>query len=248
MTQPLLPYPPPAPSSVSAVTNQAMVPVKRILPNLHVFNARPIDKYTKNEKGAGVDEVDYSSLNAANKQESQTEKRKDRDSKHLMMAGTKGGIGKPGNSSDSDTNKLKPKKQKPDGNVSNHEVLVQGDEKSDHVKKNSYKHQVLNENDPSNLQKVGDLEKESQKKKQQGELEKAKVKQQGELGDLETWRRNPLHTVDNTKVGKKLEKAKLKQQGELVNTHCDQGGFWTAEVMLNFMLNNCGKTNQEILL
>ncbi|BFG30054.1 hypothetical protein CerSpe_163280 [Prunus speciosa] len=95
-----------------------------ILPNLHVFNARPIDKYTKNEKGAGVDEVDDSSLNAANKQESQTEKRKDRDFKHLMMAGTKGGIGKPGNSSDSDTKKLKPKKQKPDGNVSNHEVLV----------------------------------------------------------------------------------------------------------------------------
>ncbi|XP_021800757.1 uncharacterized protein LOC110745014 [Prunus avium] len=98
--------------------------VKRILPNLHVFNARPIDKYTKNEKGVGVDEVDDSSLNAANKQESQTEKRKDRDLKHLMMAGTKGGIVKPGNSSDSDTKKLKPKKQKPDGNVSNHEVLV----------------------------------------------------------------------------------------------------------------------------
>ncbi|KAL6286723.1 hypothetical protein ACE6H2_011113 [Prunus campanulata] len=112
-----------------------------------------------------------------------------------MMAGTKGGIGKPGNSSDSDMKKLKPKKQKPDGNVSNHEVLVQGDEKSDHVKKKSYKHQVLNENDPSNLQKAGDLEKESQKKKQ---------------------KKNPLHTVDNTKVGKKLEKAKVKQQGELV--------------------------------
>ncbi|PQP92555.1 protein phosphatase 1 regulatory subunit 7 [Prunus yedoensis var. nudiflora] len=83
--------------------------IKRILPNLHVFNARPIDKYTKNEKGAGVDEVDDSSLNAANKQESQTEKRKDRDFKHLMMAGTKGGIGKLENSSDSDTKKLKPK-------------------------------------------------------------------------------------------------------------------------------------------
>ncbi|VVA38365.1 PREDICTED: phosphatase 1 regulatory [Prunus dulcis] len=168
--------------------------IKRILPNLHVFNARPIDKYTKNEKGAGVDEVDDSSLNAANKQESQTEKRKDRDFKRLMMAETKGGIGKLENSSDSDTKKLKLKKQKPDDNVSNHEVLVQGDEKSDHVKKKSYKHQVLNENDPSNLQKAGDLEKESQKKKQ---------------------KKNPLHTEDNTKVGKKLEKAKVKQEGEL---------------------------------
>lgn len=169
--------------------------IKRILPNLHVFNARPIDKYiTKNEKGAGVDEVDDSSLNAANKQENQTEKQKDRDFKDLMMAGTKGGIGKLENSSDFDTKKLKPKKQKLDDNVSNHEVLVQGDEKRDHVKKKSYRHQVLNENDPSNLQKAGDLEKESQKKKQ---------------------KKNPLHTEDNTKVGKKLEKAKVKQQGEL---------------------------------
>ncbi|CAB4313773.1 unnamed protein product [Prunus armeniaca] len=179
----------------NVITRWSDLKIKRILPNLHVFNARPIDKYiTKNEKGAGVDEVDDSSLNAANKQENQTEKQKDRDFKDLMMAGTKGGIGKLENSSDSDTKKLKPKKQKLDDNVSNHEVLVQGDEKRDHVKKKSYRQQVLNENDPSNLQKAGDLEKESQKKKQ---------------------KKNPLHTEDNTKVGKKLEKAKVKQQGEL---------------------------------
>ncbi|KAM1000115.1 hypothetical protein ACFX2A_006901 [Malus domestica] len=40
--------------------------IKKMLPNLHVFNARPIDKYIKNEKGAGVDEDD-SSLNTASK-------------------------------------------------------------------------------------------------------------------------------------------------------------------------------------
>ncbi|KAM2128089.1 hypothetical protein ACFX1R_007931 [Malus domestica] len=40
--------------------------IKKMLLNLHVFNARPIDKYIKNGKGAGIDEDD-SSLNTASK-------------------------------------------------------------------------------------------------------------------------------------------------------------------------------------
>lgn len=47
-----------------------------MLPNLHVFNARPVDKYTKNEKGTRVVAVDDSSLNIAVKQETQKEEQK----------------------------------------------------------------------------------------------------------------------------------------------------------------------------
>ena len=47
-----------------------------MLPNLHVFNARPVDKYTKNEKGTRVDAVDDSSLYIAVKQETQKEEQK----------------------------------------------------------------------------------------------------------------------------------------------------------------------------
>ncbi|CAN6692078.1 unnamed protein product [Malus baccata var. baccata] len=50
----------------NVITRWSDLKIKKMLPNLHVFNARPIDKYIRNEKGAGVDEDD-SSLNTASK-------------------------------------------------------------------------------------------------------------------------------------------------------------------------------------
>ncbi|CAN6557282.1 unnamed protein product [Malus baccata var. baccata] len=55
--------------------------IKKMLPNLHVFNARPIDKYIRNEKGAGVDEDDSSLNTASNHSDTKKSKWKRQGSK-----------------------------------------------------------------------------------------------------------------------------------------------------------------------
>lgn len=51
--------------------------VKNLLPNLHIFNARPIDRITKNEKDNIVDKVNDSSNNADDTIKVHTEKKRD---------------------------------------------------------------------------------------------------------------------------------------------------------------------------
>ncbi|XP_068311214.1 uncharacterized protein [Pyrus communis] len=164
--------------------------IKKMLPNLHVFNARPIDKNIKSEKGARADEVNKSTLNAADKQETQTEEPKERDFKHHAMGEAKGGIE---NASDSDTKKSKRKRKGSKDNVSNNDVVVEGDEKRDSVKKKNRIHHMQNEDDPGNLENAGHFEKALQQKKQ---------------------KKSPADTEDNAEVGKKPEKSKGRK-GEL---------------------------------
>ncbi|XP_048434593.1 uncharacterized protein LOC125474671 [Pyrus x bretschneideri] len=137
--------------------------IKKMLPNLHVYNARPIDKYINNEKGAGVDEVDYSSLNTASKRETQIEEPKYRDFKHRAMGETNGDIE---NASHSDTNKSKWKRQGSKDNASNN-VVVEGDEKRDPVKKKNRKHQMQNEDDMEILRILGILRKHRNRRQYQ---------------------------------------------------------------------------------
>ncbi|XP_062016507.1 protein phosphatase 1 regulatory subunit SDS22 [Rosa rugosa] len=144
--------------------------IKKMLPNLHVFNARPIDKYTKNEKGARVDAVD---------------EEKYRDSKHQGLGETKDS--NLDNARELDM-KRKRNREKANENVSDQEVLVQEDEEGDSIKKKK-RHQVVNE-DFSNLEDAADLEESKGKKlKKKGHKDDDtkvkkkldKVKQQSEL-------------------------------------------------------------------
>ncbi|KAA8544295.1 hypothetical protein F0562_022307 [Nyssa sinensis] len=87
--------------------------VKKLVPNLQIFNARPMDKIMKNEKG---DTVDDSSLNFANKLGVEKEEQIDhsmrnKNSKHYEMNQSKDG--QLNNARGLDTEKkLKHKKQK----------------------------------------------------------------------------------------------------------------------------------------
>ncbi|KAL5763707.1 hypothetical protein ACOSP7_016063 [Xanthoceras sorbifolium] len=63
--------------------------VRTLLPNLHVFNAKPINKNSKNEKGSIDDKVDDSSHNTANNLKAHKEEKGDHiwliDSKQQVM-------------------------------------------------------------------------------------------------------------------------------------------------------------------
>ncbi|KAL6202602.1 hypothetical protein ACLB2K_026310 [Fragaria x ananassa] len=120
--------------------------IKKMLPNLHVFNARPIDKYTKNEKGARVDAVDE-------------EEQKHRDSKHQGLGETKDS--NLDNARELDM-KRKRNREKANENASDQEALVQGNEERDSIKKKK-RDQTVNE-DLSNLKEAADLEESKGKK------------------------------------------------------------------------------------
>ncbi|XP_050367539.1 uncharacterized protein LOC126785904 [Argentina anserina] len=143
--------------------------IKKMLPNLRVFNARPIDRYNKNEKVARVDAVD--------------EEQKHRNVKHHEFSETKDSNLDSAKELDM---KRKRNMEKANENVSDQEVLVRGDE-GDSIKKK--RHQVVNE-DFSNLKDAADLEESKGKKLKKkghkdddGKVKKKldKTKQQSEL-------------------------------------------------------------------
>lgn len=162
-----------------------------MLPNLHVFNASPIDKYTKNEKGARVDAVDE-------------EEQKHRDSKHQGFGETKDS--NLDNARELDM-KRKRNREKANENGSEQEALVQGNEERDSIKKKK-RDQAVNE-DLSNLKEAADLEESKGKKlKKKGHKDDDtkvkkilhKKKQQSELDIIDDADTSFLELLSDDKV------------------------------------------------
>ncbi|KAG6678810.1 hypothetical protein I3842_14G100200 [Carya illinoinensis] len=178
------------------VSEQEKLPkkIKNALPNLKIFNAKPTDKYTKNENSEMDDKVDYS-VNASNKLEVPREERRDSirkiNSKHHLMDG------KDDRLDDAKgvnlKKKLKRNMQETNENVSEKEVLICKDQKRDEIGRNYVKDR--SEDSFDNAENL-DVEKKSRKKKQK-------------IGTL-----SPKEVELHQEVEKKLKKKTKVEKGE----------------------------------
>ncbi|XP_040994930.1 dynein regulatory complex subunit 3 [Juglans microcarpa x Juglans regia] len=172
--------------------------IKNALPNLKIFNAKPTDKYTKNEDSEMDDKVDYS-VNASNKLEVPREERRDGigkiNSKHHLMDGKDDRLD---DAKGVDVKKkLKRNMQETNDNVSEKEVLICKDEKRDEIRRNYVKDR--SEDSTDNARDL-DVEKKSRKKKQKiGMLSQKEVE---------------VHPEVVGEVEKKLKKKTKVEKGE----------------------------------
>lgn len=170
------------------------------MPNLHVFNAKPINKHAKNEKDDNIDKD--SSLVADKNPQTQTEEMRDHVSGKNFKDPLKGqGRDGPGSPSDFDMKKkLKGKKEGTRNNAS--EDLSHEDEKKDQLEKKKSKHHMLGESKIGNLKSDPDSEKQSKP-------------ESGEKNDKPPKRKGPSQEEDDANVKKKLQKKAKVKRGEL---------------------------------
>ncbi|GMN61120.1 hypothetical protein TIFTF001_030204 [Ficus carica] len=172
-----------------AANDRLVKKIRKMLPNLHVFNAKPIDKYAKNEKGDKI--VQDSSLGDKNleiKTDLPRGRIKKKDSKDPVM----------GQERDNMEKKSKGKKQQKIDSAL--EVLSNGDEKKVEEKKS--KHQ------PPCHSKIDMLENDSvleKNPKQKSEVKNTKPQK----------RKGPFKDEDDADVEKKLKKISTVKRGEL---------------------------------
>ncbi|CAK7329154.1 unnamed protein product [Dovyalis caffra] len=165
--------------------------VQKFLPNLHIFNARPVDKSTKKGSSGRPDD---SSLIPTNELDDLKEKEKDctretKSSKHVMDQRS----GHFDNADDEVEKDLKQRRKKTKGEVSKKEE-ASTDEKDDNVVEKKLKRKKTNEKeDPSN-----DLEMEDLRRKGKKSLEKLSE--------------DDVHDDDRNKVKRKLKSKKSREE------------------------------------
>ncbi|XP_024025059.1 leucine-rich repeat-containing protein ODA7 [Morus notabilis] len=162
-----------------AANEKLVKKIGKILPNLCVFNSKPIEKYAKNEKGDKI--VNDSSLGDKNL-ETQTEHKRDRIKKKDPIDPVMDEEMDANLNSVSDFDTKKKSKGKKLGSSDNAlEVLTHEDEKRDEVKKKKSKHHLP---DQSKIDKLENDPVSEKQPKQKSEVKNEKLqKRKGSFKD-----------------------------------------------------------------
>ncbi|PON65248.1 LRR domain containing protein [Trema orientale] len=179
-----------------AENEKSVKKIKKTLPKLHVFNAKPINKYTKNEMGDNTDQD--SSLIADKNPETQTEEVRDHVSRNNLKEPVRAS---PGSANEWDKKKkLKGTKEGTRDNV--FEILSHKDEKGNQLKEKKSKHYMPGQSKTGNLENDPNLEKQS--------MQKSKVK-----NDEPQKRKVSFQEDDDATVKNKHQKKAKVKRGEL---------------------------------